>query len=135
MKAKSFTLSVSLPSSAETVFAALTNARLISKWSGQRGKVPPTIGGTMELFDGWVKGIVLAYEAGKRLSFTWKPAEWTKENQSSIVTCHFKPTKNGSTLTVKHSGFPNDSELQSHKDGWTEFVFEPLKMYLISKQQ
>ena len=135
MKTKSFTLSVSLPSSAETVFGALTNARLISEWSGQRGKVQPTIGGTMELFDGWVKGIVLAYEVGKRLSFTWKPAEWAEEDQSSIVTCHIIPKKNGSILTVKHSGFPNDSELQSHKDGWTEFVFEPLKMYLISKQE
>jgi len=135
MKAKSFTLSVSFPSSADAVFRALTNTRQITEWSGQRGKVQPTIGGKMELFDGWVKGIVLAYEAGKMLSFTWKPAEWTKENQSSIVTCLFKPTKNGSTLTVKHSGFPNDSEFQSHKDGWTEFVFDPLKMYLISKQK
>ena len=109
MKAKSFTLSVSFPSSAEAVFSALTNTRQIT--------------------------IVLAYEVGKMLSFTWKPAEWTKENQSSIVTCLFKPTKNGSTLTVKHSGFPNDSEFQSHKDGWTEFVFDPLKMYLIAKQK
>ena len=135
MKAKSFTISASFPFSSETVFTALTNARQIAMWSGQSGKVQPTIGGKIELFDGWVKGIVLAYESGKRLSFTWKPTEWAKESQSSIVTCYFKPTKTGSKVTLKHSGFPNDSELQSHKAGWTEFVFDPLKMYLTSKQK
>jgi uncharacterized protein YndB with AHSA1/START domain len=135
MKAYSFTISTSFPFSSETVFTALTNARQIAVWSGQNGKVQPTIGGKMELFDGWVKGIVLAYELGKRLSFTWKPSEWAKEKQASIVTCHFTPTKTGTKLTLKHSGFPNDSELQSHKVGWTEFVFDPLKMYLTSKQK
>jgi uncharacterized protein YndB with AHSA1/START domain len=135
MKAKSFTLSLSLPFSTEVIFTALTNARQITAWSGQSGKVQPTIGGKMELFDGWVKGNVLAYESGKRLSFTWKPTEWAKESQSSIVTCLFKPTKTGSKIVLKHSGFPNDSELQSHKAGWTEFVFDPLKMYLTSKQK
>jgi uncharacterized protein YndB with AHSA1/START domain len=135
MKTKSFTLSASFPFSSEAVFTALTNARQISVWSGQRGTVQPTIGGKMELFDGWVKGKVLAYEPGKRLSFTWKPSEWAKENQASIVTCNFTPTKIGTKLTLKHSGFPNDSELQSHKVGWREFVFDPLKMYLTSKQK
>lgn len=135
MKIKSFTISASFPCSSEVVFTAFSNARKIAVWSGQRGKVQPTIGGTMELFDGWVKGIVLAYESGKRLSFTWKPAEWADEYQSSIVTCTFKPTKTGSTFTVKHSGFPNNSELKSHKTGWTEFVFDPLKMYLTLKHK
>ena len=135
MKAKSFTVSVSFPCSPEAVFTALTNTRQITAWSGQSGKIQPTIGGTMELFDGWVKGIVLAYESGKRLSFTWKPSEWAKDQQASIVTCQFKPTKTGTKAILKHSGFPNDSELQSHKAGWTEFVFDPLKLYLISTQK
>jgi activator of HSP90 ATPase len=135
MKAQSFTISASFPCSSEAVFTALTNARQISAWSGQGGKVQPTIGGTLELFDGWVKGKVLAYESGKRLSFTWRPSEWAKDQQASIVTCLFKSTKTGTKLTLKHSGFPNDSELQSHKAGWKEFVFEPLKMYLVSTQK
>jgi uncharacterized protein YndB with AHSA1/START domain len=135
MKVKSFTLSITFPFPSETVFTALTNIRQIAAWSGQRAKVQPIIGGKMELFDGWVKGIVLAYETGTRLSFTWKPAEWAIDQQASIVTCRFTSTKTGTRLTLKHSGFPSDSEMQSHKDGWTEFVFDPLKMYLTSKQK
>lgn len=135
MKALSFTLTVSFPCSADEVFAALTQPRQIAAWSGQAGKVQPTIGGTMKLFDGWVKGIVLAYDPGKRLSFTWKPAEWVRESKSSLVTCSFTPAKNGSILTVTHAGFPNHSELQSHREGWREFVFDPLKVYLTSRRK
>ena len=79
--------------------------------------------------------MVLAYESDKYLSFTWKPSEWAKENQASIVTFCLKPTKKGSKLILTHSGFPNDRELRSHKDGWKEFVFDPLKMYLRAKQK
>ncbi|RPI04576.1 MAG: hypothetical protein EHM64_09540 [Ignavibacteriae bacterium] len=135
MKSNSFTLSTSFPADPDLVFAALTNGRRIAAWSGQKGKVQPAIGGKIELFDGWVTGVVLAYESSKRLAFTWKPSEWPKEHQASIVTCLFKPTKTGTKLTLKHSGFPNDGEMQSHKDGWSEFVFEPLSLYLKSKQQ
>ncbi len=134
MKSQSFRIIVSFPFPPKVVFTALTNARQIAAWSGQNGKIQPAIGGNMELFDGWVKGIVLAYESGKRLSFTWKPAEWAKERQASIVTCQFTSTKSGTKLTLNHTGFPSDGELQSHKEGWTEFVFDPLKMYLSSKQ-
>ena len=135
MKSKSFSISISFPFPSNVVFKALTNPRQIAAWSGQKGKIQPAIGGKMELFDGWVKGIVLAYESGNRLSFTWKPSEWAKEKQASIVTCQFKSTKSGTKLTLKHTGFPSDGELQSHKEGWTEFVFDPLKMYLTSKQK
>jgi len=77
---------------------------------------------------------VLAYEPGKRLSFTWKPDDWAKKDPASIVSCSFKATKTGCTLTLRHSGLPNRRERQNHKTGWTKFVFDPLNMYLISQQ-
>jgi uncharacterized protein YndB with AHSA1/START domain len=130
MKAKSFTISASFPCSPDVVFKAFTGTRQIAAWSGQQGKIQRTIGGKIEFFDGWVKGTVLAYEPGKQVSFTWKPVEWPDESKSSVVSCTFKPSRSGSIFTIKHSGFPNDAERQSHKGGWTEFVFEPLKTYL-----
>jgi activator of HSP90 ATPase len=134
MNKKSFSLSASFPCSAEEVFTAFTQTRRIIMWSGQSGKIQSIIGGRFELFDGWVKGIVLAYEPGKRLSFTWKPAEWNKEAQTSLVKIRFTSTRIGSNLVLRHSGFPNISELQSHREGWQEFVFNPLKVYLTSVQ-
>ena len=132
MDKKSFSLSASFPYSADLVFNALTQARRIAVWSGQYGKIQPIIGGRMELFDGWVHGIVLAYEQGKRLSFTWKPVEWDKEQRATLVTCRFISMRTGSQLRLRHSGFPNNSELQHHREGWEEFVFNPLKAYLNS---
>ena len=73
---------------------ALTNVRQIAAWSGQRAKVQPIIGGKMELFDGWVKGNILAYEIGKRLSFTWKPDGMGKRKTSIYRNVFFQVNKN-----------------------------------------
>jgi len=132
MKTNSFSLSITVACSAQDLFSALTQTRAIAAWSGQSGKFQPTIGGSMELFDGWVTGVVLAYEPGKRLSFTWKPSDWKKEDRASLVTCRLLSTRSGSKLLLRHSGFPSTNELRSHKDGWKEFVFNPLKAYLTS---
>jgi uncharacterized protein YndB with AHSA1/START domain len=130
MKKNTFTLTALFPCTAEVLFSLLTNSKYIANWSGHKGKMEPTIGGKFEFFDKWVKGIVLAFEPGKQLAFTWKPAEWPKEQDSSIVSCRFKSTKSGSNLILKHTGFPNEAEAANHKQGWSQFVFEPLNMYL-----
>jgi uncharacterized protein YndB with AHSA1/START domain len=107
---------------------------MIYAWSGQKGKIEPTIGGKIDLFDHWVNGTVLAYEPGKQLSFTWKPAEWAKEKEPSIVSFQFTPAKSRTRVILKHSGFPNAIEAQSHKVGWNQFVFEPLNTYFAEKE-
>jgi uncharacterized protein YndB with AHSA1/START domain len=112
------------------VFDALTNAKTIIAWSGgQKGKVEPTIGGKFEFFDGWVKGTVLAYERGKRLSYTWLPNEWPAGTLPSVVKYTFVKAAKGTRVTLTHSGFPNATELSQHKSGWIEHVFDPLKKH------
>ncbi len=82
------------------------------------------------MFDGWVKGKVLAYEAGKTLSYTWHTADWDKETTPSIVSFKFSKTKSGTTILLKHAGLPNAQEQKEHRGGWHKHVFEPLKQYL-----
>ena len=107
--AKSFIISVSFPCCTEIIFAAPADSCPITMWSNQRGQV--------ELFNRWGKGIVQAYEQDKQLYFIWKPLEWAKEDQTSIVPCLIKQTRIGAKLILKHSVFPNNSELQICKDG------------------
>jgi uncharacterized protein YndB with AHSA1/START domain len=109
------------------VFTALTDAKAIGLWSGQKGKVGTKIGGAFEMFDGWVKGKVLEYKPGKCVSFTWHTEDWTADTQDSIVRYTLVPARQGTKLILEHSNFPNESEMQSHKSGWKEHVFDPLK--------
>ena len=114
------------------VFEALTKSSTISKWSGQSGKVSPEKNGAFELFDGWVKGEVKEFNPAKKLSYTWKPAEWDKKTTPSLVTYVFKEHKAGTEIFLEHSGFPNKEESEKHESGWIDYVFEPLNDYFVS---
>lgn len=115
------------------VFKALTDSRSILQWSGQRAKVEATIGGKFEMFDGWVKGKVLAYQAGKTLSYTWHTADWSKETESSIVKYKFSASGKKTKVVLKHTGFPDESARNEHHAGWTQHVFDPLKQFFESE--
>ena len=116
----------------EKVFEALTKSSIINKWSDGNGKVSDKIDGDVEMFDGWVKGKVVQYKPGRKLSYTWKPSEWDKKVPPSLVSYTFSDHQAGTEVTLEHVGFPNEKEAEKHKDGWIDFVFEPLNDYFTS---
>jgi uncharacterized protein YndB with AHSA1/START domain len=120
-------LAATIAAKPDVVFAALTDAKAIGLWSGQKGKVATKVGGAFEMFDGWVKGRVLEFKPGKTLSYTWHTEDWTADTQDSIVRYTFTPVKAGTKIILEHTRFPNEDEMKSHKSGWKENVFDPLK--------
>lgn len=133
MNAKAIKILVTVPAPPQEVFAALTEAKRISQWSEQKGKVEAKVGGNFEMFDGWVKGTVLVYKPGKQLAYTWHPGDWNEEVKS-IVTYRFAATKSGTRVTLTHTGFPSEQERKNHHTGWLKYVFDPLKEYFLSKR-
>ncbi len=128
-KAKMISMTATVNATPAAVFTALTDAKTIQKWSGQKGRVQPKIGGTFELFDGWVSGKVLAYQKGKAVAYTWHTADMDNEVEPSIVRFLLSPTKSGTKISLKHSGLPDERSRKEHEEGWTEFVFDPLKEF------
>lgn len=131
-KSHSISTSVTLNAKPGEVFDALTDSRSILKWSGQRGKVEPKIGGRFEMFNGWVTGKVLAFLRGKTLAYTWHPTDWSDETEASVVKYTFSATKSGTKISLRHTGFPNAQARKEHHGGWTEHVFDPLKEFFKS---
>lgn len=134
MAAKNFSLKTKyiVYASPEKVFEALTNSSVISKWSKGNGKVTPKIDGDFELFDGWVKGKVLEFKPAKKLSYSWKPAEWDVKTAPSVVKYVFNEHKAGTEIILEHTGFPSQEETDKHNSGWIDYVFEPLNDYFTS---
>ncbi len=122
-------MSATVNASPSEVFKALTDSKSIRSWSGQKGKVEASIGGKFEMFDGWVKGKVLAYQKGKTFSCTWHTADWDNDVRPSIVRVTLSRAKSGTKISLKHSDLPNAQSRKEHQGGWTEFVFEPLKEF------
>jgi uncharacterized protein YndB with AHSA1/START domain len=129
MKSSTFKLSFTVAAKPADVFAALTEARQISKWSGQKGKVTAKVGGKFEMFDGWVKGKVIKFKPSKELSYTWHPGDWPEGSRDSVVKYKLSAAKAGTKVALEHSGFPNEKQKNEHKSGWKEFVFDPLNKH------
>ena len=115
----------------DAVFKALTDPGQIKTWSGGEAELELRIGGPLMLFDGWVKGSVIAFEPGRMLRHTWTPSEWNEKTPSSVVEYRIEPHQAGSLVTIVHSGFPDKTESDNHKEGWLDYVLEPLNDFCI----
>jgi uncharacterized protein YndB with AHSA1/START domain len=113
----------------EQVFEALTDAGIIAAWGGGLSVIEPKTGGHFEMFDGWVQGEVTAYQAGKELGYTWKPAEWDRRALPSNVYIRFNRHAAGTELFLEHTGFPDEEEATKHGNGWIDYVFDPINDY------
>jgi uncharacterized protein YndB with AHSA1/START domain len=112
------------------VMQLLTDPALIRKWSGEEAILENKEGGRFEMFDGWVKGEVLK-TGSNELAYTWKPSDWAEEVKPSEVHYLLKEDEAGTKVIIKHTGFPDEKERDSHKSGWTDFFFDPLEDFIL----
>jgi uncharacterized protein YndB with AHSA1/START domain len=116
----------------EVVFDAMTNAIVLSEFTG-KAVIEPNIGSLYQMFDGWVSGEILAIEKNKTLSYTWKTTDWDENDEPSIVSYTFKEKGGSTSIELTHSNLPNQKEADEHLKGWEEHVFLPLEKYLIGE--
>ena len=112
------------------VMQLLTDPVLIRKWSGEDAVLENRVGGRFEMFDGWVKGTVLK-TSDKELAYTWKPGDWAEDVKTSEVHYLLKEDEAGTKVILHHTGFPNEDEMKSHKNGWTDFFFDPMEDFIL----
>lgn len=114
----------------QRVMQLLTDAKLIRKWSGGEAVVENKVGGRFEMFDGWVKGEVLKTSENE-LTYTWKLSEWPEATRPTEVHYLLKADEAGTKVILKHTGFPNEEEMKSHKAGWTDYFFDPMEDFIM----
>lgn len=67
-------------------------------------------------------GVYREVVANEKLVFTWvwpERPEW-----ESLVTILLKPIDGGTELVLKHEMLPTQEAVESHRAGWTGWVFE-----------
>ena len=112
------------------VMQLLTDPVLIRKWSGGDGVLEKKVGGRFEMFDGWVYGEVLKI-TDNELAYTWKTTDWPEDTKPTEVHYLLKEDEAGTRVILKHTGFPNEDEMKSHKSGWTDFFFDPMEDFIL----
>ncbi|MBS1764828.1 MAG: SRPBCC domain-containing protein [Bacteroidetes bacterium] len=119
----------------DEVYAALTNPSLIAQWIEGAFVFELKEKGTVEFFDGWVKGEVENFIPSKELSYTWKPNTWDKKSKPSLVTITFTKVAAGTEVEITHSDFPNADEATKHQEGWITYFLDPLNDYFIARMK
>ena len=121
----------------ETIVAA-EPGRVFSAWmdgrehaaftGGGEAVVEPWTGGRFIAWDGYIHGILLGVDEGRRIVQTWRTAEFPPESRDSRVVVEFEPARGGTRVVVRHSDLP-PSYLKRYAKGWMEHYLKPLVRY------
>lgn len=123
-------LNFTLSGTPQRVMQLLTDPALIRKWSGGEAVLENKIGGRFEMFDGWVFGEILKM-TDTELAYTWKTTDWAEEIKPTEVHYLLKPDEAGTKVELRQTGFADEQEMKSHKNGWTDFFFDPMEDFIL----
>ena len=111
-----------------TVFALLTDSKLMSCWLAQDVMASPQPGGEFRLWDPkgcWIEGAYVAAIPDRLVAFTWGGIEGLRIGQS-IVTFTLELHRHAIVVGLRHSHLPN-SALNMHRLGWMQLGLPRLK--------
>ncbi|MEZ4807194.1 MAG: SRPBCC domain-containing protein [Flavobacteriales bacterium] len=119
--------SATIPASPGEVYDALMNTRLHSRFTGQRARIGRRVGDPFSTYDGYIDGVTLDLEPGKRIIQSWRAHEagWPDDHYSQ-VSYRLEPTVSGTRLVLQHERVPSRLA-DSFRKGWKEHYWTPLK--------
>jgi uncharacterized protein YndB with AHSA1/START domain len=119
----------------EQVWAALTDPRTIGEWMlDSLVEVDLQVGGKYAFFGGETTGTFTAIAAPNRLEYTWRQSGWKNEWADSNVRWELRRDGNSTQVQLTHDQFPNQSERDSHDEGWDTYWLEPMQTWLEGEQ-
>ena len=116
-----------IKASPERVWAALTDAGLMAKWTGTQARFEARAGGTYTLWDDYVSGEIVTYEPPKKLVQTWQPNNWAI--QDSTVTFTLSKVRGGTRVELLHQNVQPE-DFNGTANGWDEFYIGAIKAML-----
>jgi len=123
---------ISIKTSADNVFKAISDEKELQKWWVDVPKLEQKVGGTLEFKflkensarlqkDYVVKGKVLEIIPNKKLVYTWNPVD-EPELAGSVVTWSLQEDSGQTKVTVIHSGLENCKSYDLLVEGWSYFI-------------
>jgi glutathione S-transferase len=122
----------------EKIFDAFTQELLLKAWHCPRGmtvadaSVDARVGGAYRIVmasrDGskyTVGGVYQAIERPDFLAYTWRSESGPGSETTTLIEVKLTPQDGGTSLHMRHTGFPNAQARDSHRHGW-QSVFNRL---------
>ncbi|MBT3995152.1 MAG: hypothetical protein HOF01_05075 [Chloroflexi bacterium] len=123
-----FTITTEIPTSPKKIF----DAWLDGKQHGAMTQSPATatneIAGIFTAHDGYINGINLELDDGKRILQTWRTTEFEGSDPDSSIEITLERIDTGTKLTLRHWNIPDD-QADGYESGWQDFYFTPMIDY------
>src|SRR5207249_2165481 len=125
----SFQLEMIVAAEPLRVFSAWMDSREHAAFTGGgEAVVEPWSGGRFIAWDGYMHGIILGLEPGKRIVQTWRTSEFAHESRDSRLAVEFEAARGGTRVRIRHTDLPAD-QVKRYEKGWIEHYLKPLGRY------
>lgn len=108
----------------QDVYAALTNAHIISIWTGEEAVMEAIPNTEFSWWDGDICGFNLEFEPNTKIVQQWYFGE--DEEAASIVTLKLHPDRQGTSLEIMQTNIP-DEACDNITEGWKDAIVAPLR--------
>jgi uncharacterized protein YndB with AHSA1/START domain len=129
-------LTITLPIAANIVYNAWVSNTGHRDFTGANAVIQARNGGNFSVCDGYITGIILKLEPGRRIIQSWRTADFHPLDPSSTVEVIFEDVPAGTRLILHHTDIPAGLSRQIN-EGWVVSYFEPMLGYFshLSAQQ
>jgi activator of HSP90 ATPase len=129
MKTKNIEHKVVFNASPDEVYDALINEKKHAQFTGEPAKLRPKAGAAFTCYEGYITGITLELEPGKKIVQAWRSRDWPAGHYSIVTFALAKKSGNTTELHFTQIGVPADDYADKNK-GWRTHYWEPLKKFL-----
>ncbi len=129
-----FTVSDVIPTSPDDAYDAwMTSDRHAAMTGGDAARIDARVGGAFEAGDGYISGVTLALEPGRRIVQSWRTTDFAAEDDDSQIEVLFEPDAGGTKVTLNHTSIPDGQS--GYEDGWRDYYFAPMKEYFAQERR
>ncbi len=129
---ESYEVEAVIPAGPERVYAAWLDTKEHGAFTGAPALVEPWVGGRFTAHDGYLHGITLQLEPGKRIVQQWRSTEFPQGTQDSRIYIDFTPVDGGTRIHIKHVDVPT-GQAKVYKPGWVKHYFKSMIQYFAAK--
>ena len=112
----------------QIIFNDWLSSKSHSAFTGSPAQIDPSPEGKFTAWDGYIWGVTLEMEPGKRIVQSWRTTEFPMEAPDSRLKLIFESSNDGTKLTLIHSDIP-DGQAEGYEAGWKDFYFKPMQEY------
>ena len=123
-----FTVTTELPASPKAVFDAWLDSDQHSAMTQSPATATDEIAGIFTAHDGYINGINLEIDDGRRILQTWRTSQFEGTDPDSSIEVTFESTAAETRLTLTHWNIPDD-QADGYESGWQDFYFTPMLKY------